>query len=403
MASWIGPTTTITASIAPRIALKRVNTLARTISAERAAGALAGVVDRAACDALLHLGRGEPGRRRRRRSGCASGTRLTGCERAVTGRQESDSTRTSAISPVASSSSTRYPPSSASRDASLVGTDRDQLVAGLELHRAARSVDVAAGPPDGEQVVAGLELELAPRPACGRRGTTPATPARARSPRRCRRARWRAPGASPRSPRPATPSAGPRRRALRPRRRGGAARAARDGSTCSAALRSTHTSRRSRISSRRSSRWLTSAARLWSLKSSAEYARPIATSDTFFISTSTSTARSRSVITAGIVVGARGAPLGRAGELAQLGDAFRRAAQDEHVVGQQHLVAVGVDHPLLAAPDGDDAHADLGGEPHVGERAVREQRLGPHPHAVRDLLGRGEVGDQRGGDARAGG
>ncbi len=30
--SWIGPTTRITASIAPRMALNRVNTLARTIS-----------------------------------------------------------------------------------------------------------------------------------------------------------------------------------------------------------------------------------------------------------------------------------------------------------------------------------------------------------------------------------
>ena len=61
----------------------------------------------------------------------------------------------------------------------------------------------------------------------------------------------------------------------------------------------------------------------------------------------------------GIVVGSRGAPLGRAGELAQLGDAFGGAAQDQHVVGQQHLVAVGVEEPVVAAPDRDDPHPDL--------------------------------------------
>ena len=37
----------------------------------------------------------------------------------------------------------------------------------------------------------------------------------------------------------------------------------------------------------------------------------------------------------------------------------------------------------------------------VGERSVRERRVGAHPHAVRHLFGGGEVGDQRGGDAEA--
>lgn len=48
------------------------------------------------------------------------------------------------------------------------------------------------------------------------------------------------------------------------------------------------------ISSRRASRWRTSAARPWSRSTSAEWARPIAASETFFVSTGTSTARSRS-------------------------------------------------------------------------------------------------------------
>ena len=42
---------------------------------------------------------------------------------------------------------------------------------------------------------------------------------------------------------------------------------------------------------------------------------------------------------------------------------------------------------------------DLGRELDVGERAVRERGVRAHAHPVRDLLGGGEVGDQRGGDA----
>ena len=121
----------------------------------------------------------------------------------------------------------------------------------------------------------------------------------------------------------------------------------------SAPARSTHSSSCSRISSSRSSSWVTSAARPWSLNSSAEYASPTAASDTFFISTSTSTARSRSVI-AGFSSTAAATPRGRTRELAELVDAVARAAQDQHVVGEHELVAVGVDDPVAAAPDRDD-------------------------------------------------
>ena len=64
-----------------------------------------------------------------------------------------------------------------------------------------------------------------------------------------------------------------------------------------------------------------------------EYASPTAASDTFFISTSTSTARSRSVIAGSSSTRGR-PPLGRARELAHLGDALARAPQDQHVVGR---------------------------------------------------------------------
>ena len=93
------------------------------------------------------------------------------------------------------------------------------------------------------------------------------------------------------------------------------------GLRASCALRSTHDSSSSWIASERASRLLTSAARAWSLNRSAEYASPTATSAEFFISTSRSTARSRS--DSGIVgrsVEARAAA-GSAHQLAYKGDA----------------------------------------------------------------------------------
>ena len=77
----------------------------------------------------------------------------------------------------------------------------------------------------------------------------------------------------------------------------------------------------------------------------------------------------------------------------------RGAAQDQHVVGQEVLVAVGIDEPLAAAPDRDDAHADLHRQLDVVERTVGERGVGPHAHTVRHLFGPGEVGDERRGDA----
>ena len=131
---------------------------------------------------------------------------------------------------------------------------------------------------------------------------------------------------------------------------------------------------------------------------SAEYASPTATSEMFFISTSTSTARSRSVIAgSSTTVGARhsGAPASSRSS-AIPADGPRRISTSS---GRQRVVAVGVDDPLLAAADRDDAHADLDRQLHVGERAVRERRLGTDPNPVRHLLGVGEVGDEGRRDA----
>ena len=101
------------------------------------------------------------------------------------------------------------------------------------------------------------------------------------------------------------------------------------------------------------------------------------------------------------MIGARWPPLGRARQLAQLRDAARGAAEDQHVVGHHRVVAVGVDHPVLAATDRDDPHADFDGELDGRERAVRQRGVGPHPHTVRHLFGGREVGDQRSRDAEA--
>ena len=76
---------------------------------------------------------------------------------------------------------------------------------------------------------------------------------------------------------------------------------------------------------------------------------------------------------------------------------------DEHVVGEEDLVAVGVDGPLLAPAQRHDPHAHLGGELQVGQGAVRHGRVLPDPDPVGDLLGGGQVGHQGVGDARGGG
>ena len=90
MASWIGPTTMITASIAPRIALKRVNTLARMISPSVRLVRSPVSLTCAARDALLHLGRGEAGRRRLAWAAAAPIGASIGVRRARSRRQDVD-------------------------------------------------------------------------------------------------------------------------------------------------------------------------------------------------------------------------------------------------------------------------------------------------------------------------
>ena len=175
-------------------------------------------------------------------------------------------------------------------------TGREHLVAGLRA-RCGHAAGTGSGRRAGSRA-GGSRCRRRARAGRRRRRRARRRPrsGTARRRRRSRRARPRAPGASPLPARPATRAAGRRRRSPRTR----APRCSRprsgDGSTVSAPARSTHSSSCSRISSSRSSSWVTSAASPWSLNSSAEYASPTAASDTFFISTSTSTARSRSLI-----------------------------------------------------------------------------------------------------------
>ena len=94
-----------------------------------------------------------------------------------------------------------------------------------------------------------------------------------------------------------------------------------------------------------------------------------------------------------------GSPLGRARQLADLGDPLAGAAQDQHVVGEQQVFAIRVEEPVAAAPERDDPHPDLHRQLDLFELAVGERGAGAHAHPVRHLLGGGEVGDQRGRDA----
>ena len=156
MASWIGPITTITASSAPRMALKRVNTLARTISPSvRLVRSPVSLVcpratrscTSAAVEALVAGAR-------------IDGAGVGAIDRRHDGPPATCRRGTRAISPVASSSSTRYPPSSARRERPSSGPEAMSSSPASNTHRSARPVQVAARPADGEQVVAGLELEV---------------------------------------------------------------------------------------------------------------------------------------------------------------------------------------------------------------------------------------------------
>ena len=173
-----------------------------------------------------------------------------------------------------------------------------------------------------------------------------------------------------------------------------------DGSTVSAAARSTQSSSCSRISSSRSSSWLTCAASPESRSSSArvrEADRGLG--DVLHVDEHVDGAVE--IGDRRVFLDRRGSPLGRARELADLGDALARAAQDQHVVGEQQVVAVGVEEPFATAPERDDAHADLHRELDLFELAAGERGAGPDAHAVRHLFGGREVGDQRGRDAEA--
>ncbi len=105
VASWIGPTTRITASIAPRMALNRVNTLARTISLiVRLVRVPASLVTPRATRSWTSTAV-NPAAAVLPATASAWRARVTRSDAKSGPGQES--TRTRAISPVASSSSTR--------------------------------------------------------------------------------------------------------------------------------------------------------------------------------------------------------------------------------------------------------------------------------------------------------
>ena len=80
--------------------------------------------------------------------------------------------------------------------------------------------------------------------------------------------------------------------------------------------------------------------------------------------------------------GCGGSHARRAGQLAQPGDAGRRALEEQHVAGEQDLVAVDVGDPVALAADGHHAHADVG-------RAARGRRAAGGPCASRRAPARG--------------
>ena len=133
------------------------------------------------------------------------------------------------------------------------------------------------------------------------------------------------------------------------------------GSMRSLLARSTQSSRRSFISSRRSSSWRTSAARPWSRSTEGRVGEADGhLGDVLHL---------HEHVDGPVEVGQR-AVLGRhrrlpercRRQLAQTGDARRRAAQEDHVAGQADRVAVDVGDPVALAADGHHAHARLHGQ-----------------------------------------
>ena len=140
--SWIGPTTRMTASIVPRIALKRVKTLARTISpsvrlVRSPVSFTAPRATRSGTSAAVEAGRRCLVRRRWR---AAESPGATGALTASGVDTDEGDLAGGVVFEHAEATELGQ------ALAPFVGADRDQLVAGLEPHRATRAVDVAARP-----------------------------------------------------------------------------------------------------------------------------------------------------------------------------------------------------------------------------------------------------------------
>jgi hypothetical protein len=123
-----------------------------------------------------------------------------------------------------------------------------------------------------------------------------------------------------------------------------------------------------------------------SRKTSAEYARPTAVSETFFVDEP-------------VLGRLRRLPERGRSQLADAHDAGRRALEEERVTGDEDLVAGHVGDPLALPPDGHDAHAGGHRQLEGAEGAVGQVRPVAHDDAVRDLLGVGQVGHELAWDA----
>jgi hypothetical protein len=89
------------------------------------------------------------------------------------------------------------------------------------------------------------------------------------------------------------------------------------------------------------------------------------------------------------------------GQLAQAGDAGRRAVQEQDVARQERLVAADVGDPVATPVDGNHPHADRHRQLEVGQLAVGKVRALAEEHAMGDLLRLREVGHQLPGNAQS--
>jgi hypothetical protein len=102
----------------------------------------------------------------------------------------------------------------------------------------------------------------------------------------------------------------------------------------------------------------------------------------------------------GVVLGVGRLPDRGGGQLPQAGDALRRPAQEQHVAGDEHGVAVDVGVPLAAAAHRHHPHAGLHGQFQRRQGPVRHVRALADQDPVRHLLGVGQVGDELCGNAQ---